>query len=52
MSATSFHFVQHAEKTAGTLPIDTSEREHAKAVIVAEVDRRRWRIWNGKAKDE
>jgi hypothetical protein len=43
--------LQHAEKTTGTLPIDTSEREHAKAVIVAEVDRRRWRIWNGKAKD-
>jgi hypothetical protein len=43
--------LQHAEKTAGTLPIDTAEREHAKAVIVAEVDRLRWRIWNGKAKD-
>jgi hypothetical protein len=43
--------LQHAGKTAGTLPIDTSEREHGKAVIVAEVDRLRWRIWNGKAKD-
>ena len=43
--------LQHAEKTAGTLPIDTPERENAKAVIVAEVDRLRWRIWNGKAKD-
>jgi hypothetical protein len=43
--------LQHAEKTAGNLPIDTLEREHARAVIVAEVDRLRWRIWNGKAKD-
>jgi hypothetical protein len=40
--------LQHAEKTAGTLPADTPEREHARAVIVAEV--LRWRIWNGKAK--
>jgi hypothetical protein len=43
--------LQHAETTAGTLPVDTPEREHAKAVIVAEVDRLHWRIWNGKAKD-
>jgi hypothetical protein len=43
--------LQHAEKTAGTLPVDAPEREHAKAVIVAEVDRLHWRIWNGKAKD-
>jgi hypothetical protein len=41
----------HAEKTAGTLPIDTPEREHARAVIVTEIDRLHWRIWNGKAKD-
>jgi hypothetical protein len=38
--------LQHAEKTAGTLPADTAERENARAVIVAEV--LRWRIWNGK----
>jgi hypothetical protein len=43
--------LQHAEKTAGTLPADTAERENAKAVIVTEIDRLRWRIWNGKAKD-
>src|SRR4051794_13950849 len=43
--------LQHAEKTAGNLPIDTLEREHARAVIVAEVDRLHWRIWNGKATD-
>src|SRR5919107_1898353 len=41
--------LQHAEKTAGTLPIDTLEREHARAVIVTEVDRLHWRIWNGRA---
>jgi hypothetical protein len=41
--------LQHAEKTASTLPVDTPERENARAVIVAEV--LHWRIWNGKAKD-
>jgi hypothetical protein len=40
--------LQHAEKTAGTLPVDTPERENARAVIVAEVDRLHGRIWNGK----
>jgi hypothetical protein len=43
--------LQHAEKTASNLPIDTPEREHARAVIVGEVDRLHWRIWNGRAKD-
>src|SRR3982750_2746744 len=43
--------MHHAEKTAGTLPIDTPERENAKTVIVTETDRLTWRIWNGKAKD-
>src|SRR3954452_4331722 len=38
--------LQHAGKTAGTLPVDTPERENARAVIVAEV--LHWRIWNGK----
>jgi hypothetical protein len=41
--------LQHADKTASTLPADTPERENARAVIVAEV--LHWRIWNGKAKD-
>src|SRR3954466_6868294 len=40
--------LQHAEKTAGTLPVDTPERENARAVIVAEV--LHWRVWHGKAK--
>jgi hypothetical protein len=43
--------LRHAERVAGSLPIDTLEREHAKTVIVTEIDRLHWRIWNGKAKD-
>jgi hypothetical protein len=38
--------LRHAETTADSLPVDTPEREHARAVIVAEV--LHWRIWNGK----
>ena len=30
---------------------DTPGRMHAKAAIVAEVERLHWRIWNGKAKN-
>ena len=43
--------LHHAETTADSLSVDTPEREHARAVIVAEVDRLHGRIWNGKAKD-
>src|SRR3954449_12167111 len=43
--------LQHLEQTAGVLSTDTPARREAKAVIVAEVDRLRWRLWNGKAKD-
>src|SRR3954467_3641347 len=43
--------LRHAEQVAGSLPAVTPEREHAKAAIVTEVDRLRWRIWNGRAKD-
>jgi hypothetical protein len=43
--------LRHAEKTAGSLSADTPEREHAKAMIVTEIDRLHWRIWNGKAKN-
>jgi hypothetical protein len=43
--------LQHAEKTAGTLSTETLEQVNAKAVIVAEVERLHWRIWNGRAKD-
>jgi hypothetical protein len=36
--------LQHAEKTANTLPADMPEREHARAVIVTEVDRLHQRV--------
>jgi hypothetical protein len=35
---------------AGALSADHPARVAAKAVIVAEVERLHWRIWNGKAK--
>jgi hypothetical protein len=43
--------LEHAEKTAGSLPGETPEQAQAKAVIIKEVDRLRWRIWHGKASD-
>ena len=43
--------LQHAEKVAGSLPVDTPEQEQAKTVIIAEVERLHWRIWHGKARD-
>ena len=43
--------LQHAKQAAGSLSIDEPDRVHAKAVIVAEIERLRWRIWNGKASD-
>ena len=43
--------LQHLEQTAGALSTDTPVKRQAKAVIVMEVDRLRWRLWNGKAKD-
>jgi hypothetical protein len=43
--------LQHLEQTAGALSTDTPARREAKAAIVTEVDRLRWRLWNGKARD-
>ncbi len=43
--------LQHAKRAAEVLPTDEPGRMRAKAVIVAEIERLRWRIWNGKAKD-
>jgi hypothetical protein len=43
--------LRHAEQVAGSLSADTPEREHAKAVIIEQVERLHWRIWNGRAKD-
>jgi hypothetical protein len=43
--------MQHTAQAAIGLATDTPDRVKAKAVIVAEVERLRWRIWNGKAKN-
>ena len=43
--------LQHAETTASNLSSETPEQVKAKAVIVAEVERLHWRIWNGRARD-
>lgn len=44
-------WLQHLKQTAGALSDDDPVRGAAKAAIVEEVERLRWRIWNGKAKD-
>ena len=43
--------LRHLEQIAEGLSSDGPERAAAKAVIVEEVERLRWRLWNGKAKD-
>ncbi|MDO9713704.1 hypothetical protein Q7A36_35665, partial [Paracraurococcus sp. LOR1-02] len=43
--------LQHLTQVAGTLSSDTPERATAKVVIVEDVERLRWRLWNGKARD-
>ena len=43
--------LQHLTQIAGGLSSEDPERAAAKAVIVDEVDRLHWRLWNGKAKD-
>ena len=43
--------LRHLAQVAGALSSDGPERAAAKAVIVEEVDRLRWRLWHGKAKD-
>ena len=43
--------IQHAAQTASGLPADDLGRMQAKSVIVDEVERLRWRIWNGKARN-
>jgi hypothetical protein len=43
--------LQHLTQVAGALASDDLERATAKVVIVEEVERLRWRLWNGKAKD-
>ncbi len=41
--------LQHATQAASGLSTDEPGRAQAKTVIVEEVERLRWRIWNGKA---
>jgi hypothetical protein len=43
--------LQHLTQIAAGLSCDSPERAMAKAVIVEEVERLRWRLWNGKATD-
>jgi hypothetical protein len=43
--------LQHLKQVADGLAADDATREAAKAVIVTEVERLHWRIWNGKAKN-
>jgi hypothetical protein len=43
--------LQHTKFAAANLSTDDPDRVTAKAVIVAEVERLHWRIWNGKAKN-
>ena len=43
--------LQHLTQAAGNLSSDNPERAAAKVVIVEEVERLRWRLWNGKAQD-
>jgi hypothetical protein len=43
--------LQHAKQAASGLSTDRPERIQAKVVIVAEVERLNWRIWNGKARN-
>ena len=42
--------LQHTKLAAANLSTDSPDRVMAKAAIVAEVERLRWHIWNGKAK--
>jgi hypothetical protein len=41
--------LQHLKQVAAALSCDDPSREAAKAVIVGEVERLHWRLWNGKA---
>ena len=43
--------LQHAKQVVEGLPADAPDQQQAKAEIVTEVERLRWRAWNGKAKD-
>ena len=42
--------LQHAKQVAQALPAEDPDQQQAKAEIVSEVGRLRWRVWHGKAK--
>src|SRR3954447_8210641 len=42
--------LRHLTQVAGGLSSEGPERAAAKAAVVEEVERLRWRLWNGKAK--
>ena len=43
--------LQHAQQAVGSLPAEAPDQVQAREAIAAEVERLRWRTWNGKAKD-
>jgi hypothetical protein len=43
--------LQHAKQVAEALPAGDADQQQAKAEVVTEVERLRWRVWHGKAKD-
>ena len=43
--------LQHAKQVAEALPAEGPDQQQARAEIVTEVERLRWRTWHGKAKD-
>ena len=43
--------LQHLKQIARVLSANGREQAAAKSTIVAEVERLRWRLWNGKAKE-
>src|SRR4051794_27936175 len=43
--------LRHLRQVAGGLSSEAPERAAAKAAVVEEVERLRWRLWNGRAKD-
>src|SRR3954452_10749626 len=50
-TAKLLHGLQHLKQVAGVLSDEDPARGTAKAMIITQVERLRWRIWNGKAKD-
>ena len=43
--------LQHAKQVAEALPAEDPDQQQARAEIVTEVERLRWRTWHGKAKN-